>query len=555
MNSGVQCLTHCKALYDAIEKNSEENPGKGTSSLFDEFREILHKQWSSSSLIVPSSFKYIYSSRFRQFSGSDQHDCQEFLSFLLDGLLEDLNSHKHNKHSKHNKHNKPAPDPDPVQDQELSELLWEQHRQRNSSFLSDLVFGQFSSSVICDLGHLSLVFDPFLMVSLPIPRIESRSFQFIYFKENLKLPAYKSSFVGTTRSQVHDLIHFAASTFGLPQDQLKAAAALFDFNFKDFLHDLAPLDPSQVYFVYEVLSQSFIVIDQRKRKMVQSRATGPSVAYSRVLSLAGSETFEDVWRVVYNSLNKSHGGYLKEFEVVLDKQGTEEPRCFTLNYVNPLKDSQSETCRLCGKLCQNCCFPCSGLRVQESLPGSLRLEIIWSRNLADEDFKGFKSFLSHSSVEHARRALDSSRKSRVELARCIQEFQKEERLEGLNRIYCKKCQGLKEGTKQMSFSRLPQVLILHLKRFKQVQGTKVKDNQLVGFEVEGMKIVGKMEEGVYDLFAVANHYGDMNFGHYTAFCINHLDNQWYEFDDEKVSRVDPTQVVSAAAYLLFYQKR
>ena len=548
MNSGIQCLTHCKAFYDLIIKNSEENIEKGASILFDEFRDIFHKQWSSSSLIIPSSFKRIYSSRFRQFSGSDQHDCQEFLSFFLDGLLDDLNK---------NKHQKPAlgPIPDPISDQELSKLFWENHQQRNSSFLSDLMFGQFKSSITCDLGHLSQVFDPFLMVSLPIARIESRSFQFIFFKQNLKLPALKSSFIGTTRSQVQDLIKFASITFDLPQDHVKAAISFFDYNFKDFLNDLTPLDPGQTYFVYEVPSQSYIILDQRKRKMVQSRATGPSVAYTRVLSLTGNETFEDIWKVVFNSLKKYDNGYLHEFEIVLTKQGTEEPRCFTLNFVNLYRDSDTEICKLCEKSCQNCCFPCSDLKIHERLSGSFRLEIIWSRNLADEDFKGFKSFVPHSSVDHAKKFMDNSRKSRVELEKCIQEFQREERLEGLNRIFCKKCQGLKEGVKQMSFNRLPKVLVLHLKRFKQVQGSKVKDNQFVNFEIEGMKIIGKLEEAVYDLFAVANHYGDMSFGHYTAFCINHLNNQWYEFDDEKVTRLDPSQVVSAAAYLLFYQKR
>lgn len=42
---------------------------------------------------------------------------------------------------------------------------------------------------------------------------------------------------------------------------------------------------------------------------------------------------------------------------------------------------------------------------------------------------------------------------------------------------------------------------------------------------------------LYDLYAVANHYGTMLGGHYTAFCRNFLDRNWYEFNDERVSRV------------------
>jgi ubiquitin carboxyl-terminal hydrolase 4/11/15 len=38
----------------------------------------------------------------------------------------------------------------------------------------------------------------------------------------------------------------------------------------------------------------------------------------------------------------------------------------------------------------------------------------------------------------------------------------------------------------------------------------------------------------YDLFAISNHYGSLNGGHYTAYAKN-IDNKWYEFDDSCVS--------------------
>ena len=39
----------------------------------------------------------------------------------------------------------------------------------------------------------------------------------------------------------------------------------------------------------------------------------------------------------------------------------------------------------------------------------------------------------------------------------------------------------------------------------------------------------------YDLFAVSNHYGELEFGHYNANCLNYMDNQWYNFNDISVS--------------------
>lgn len=40
-------------------------------------------------------------------------------------------------------------------------------------------------------------------------------------------------------------------------------------------------------------------------------------------------------------------------------------------------------------------------------------------------------------------------------------------------------------------------------------------------------ITGSKEKGeklIYDLYAVSNHYGNMGFGHYTAYCKNPVTN-------------------------------
>lgn len=60
---------------------------------------------------------------------------------------------------------------------------------------------------------------------------------------------------------------------------------------------------------------------------------------------------------------------------------------------------------------------------------------------------------------------------------------------------------------------------------------------------------------IYDCYGVSNHYGNMGFGHYTAFCKNPLDNQWYEFDDGRVTMMKADQVATANAYNIFYRKR
>lgn len=63
------------------------------------------------------------------------------------------------------------------------------------------------------------------------------------------------------------------------------------------------------------------------------------------------------------------------------------------------------------------------------------------------------------------------------------------------------------------------------------------------------------EDNLYDLYAVCNHMGTMSGGHYTAYCRNPTDGQWYLYDDTRVDKLPTDKVTSNAAYLLFYARR
>jgi ubiquitin carboxyl-terminal hydrolase 22/27/51 len=56
---------------------------------------------------------------------------------------------------------------------------------------------------------------------------------------------------------------------------------------------------------------------------------------------------------------------------------------------------------------------------------------------------------------------------------------------------------------------------------------------------------------IYDLSAVVVHHGEgTNAGHYKCFCKR--DDQWFEYNDQKVMLASEKQVLGAEAYLLFY---
>lgn len=49
-----------------------------------------------------------------------------------------------------------------------------------------------------------------------------------------------------------------------------------------------------------------------------------------------------------------------------------------------------------------------------------------------------------------------------------------------------------------------------------------------------------------------NHYGTCDGGHYVAFAKNPVNNKWLKYDDQEVTSISQSDVVTQAAYILFY---
>ncbi|KAJ9639520.1 hypothetical protein H2199_006555 [Coniosporium tulheliwenetii] len=152
------------------------------------------------------------------------------------------------------------------------------------------------------------------------------------------------------------------------------------------------------------------------------------------------------------------------------------------------------------------------------------------------------------------------RKHGITLEDCFAETAKGEILSEENAWYCNRCKELRRASKTLEIWTLPDILVIHLKRFSANRGFRDKIDVLVDFPTEGLDLsdrVGLKEgkETIYDLFAVDNHYGGLGGGHYTAFAQNFYDKQWYEYNDSQVSQRTASSSVTPAAYLLFYRRR
>lgn len=227
----------------------------------------------------------------------------------------------------------------------------------------------------------------------------------------------------------------------------------------------------------------------------------------------------------------------------------------------------------------------------------------------------------------------------VSLTNCLEHFMSGEQLDSKNEYFCSACKRHVQAHKELTLWRLPKILVIQLKRFSRGSSILARKLEtpvefpLTGFQVPSFDEFGsensdtehpKAEPGkgdddaksqdsdsssssgdlwgrdeeeipenrhqqeidlwakapqrIYDCFGVVNHFGNMMFGHYTAYINPFVGrfgfpegsaegeslawNSWLECDDSHVRQVRAdgreqisNSVVTPAAYMLFYKLR
>mmetsp|Transcript_13273 Transcript_13273/g.24893 ORF Transcript_13273/g.24893 Transcript_13273/m.24893 type:complete len:440 (-) Transcript_13273:15-1334(-) len=177
INAAFQCLANTQPLVDYFlaglyeEEINETNPNGTRGELARCFGEVVCTQWLGDyEKIAPRYLVDVCLTYFPQFTGGDQHDSHEFLTSFLDKLHEDLNRVKEppSCHSAENT----------VTEEVIAALKWEEHLQNGCSVIVDLFQGQLKSTVRCTTcSYVSLTFDTFMYLSLPIPKTKVPTLQ------------------------------------------------------------------------------------------------------------------------------------------------------------------------------------------------------------------------------------------------------------------------------------------------------------------------------------------------------------------------------------------
>lgn len=252
MNSALQCLLHIPEInyYFLCNVFSKElnldNPLGNNGNVASSFGSLLKQAFDSttkSTSISPREFKYTIGHYSSMFLGYHQHDSQEFLSWLLDALHEDLNRiHKKPYCEKPELKDEEVDDPSAIS--KLADTCWSQHKLRNDSVIVDLFTGLYQSTLKCPTcSKVSITFDP-------------------YNDLTLSLPVSKKWYHTFTIVDLSDISKFENSILKLEVELNKNSS--FD-DLKKYISTFLNIDPKFLFF-YEIFQNSFYADLQRDYK-------------------------------------------------------------------------------------------------------------------------------------------------------------------------------------------------------------------------------------------------------------------------------------------------
>jgi len=589
------------ACDNYVEDINEDNPLGMKGEIARAFGEMVKNMWSGRyTYVVPRNFKMAVGRFAPQFSGYQQQDSQELLTFLLDGLHEDLNRIKKKPYVE-------MKDADGRLDDEIAGEAWENYKKRNDSVILDLFHGLLKSTVVCpECPKISVTFDPFCHLSLPLPVKKERQIEcFLVPMDHTKCPTQFKVTV-PKNGQMRDLCKAIASMVQGVNGNNLIVTDVYNHKFHKIynpdegLHHI--LDRDDI-FVYEVPTtdvedkETVIAPIYLREKKGGSMTYSPSHLFGQPLLIGlpkNNLTYETLYERVLGSLSRyvsppdegqewwknentealngsddskpsmaadpsedsnsplsdehqspdseNDPSNQMDFQEEDDHKGP--PKLFALNLVNSYGNSQIIELVNDG----------NPIKIKSmsyvALDWHPKAKELFYNEKAAEEFTQNDSY-------HMK---PSQKKQVVQLEECLELYTTKEKLGEDDAWYCPTCQKHQQATKKFDLWMLPSMLVISLKRFSYNRYWRDKLDTHVDFPTNGLDmgpyIINKNHgKAIYDLIAVSNHYGGMGGGHYTAYGKNKDDGRWYHFDDSSVTPISENAVVTKAAYVLFYQRR
>ncbi|KPU76965.1 uncharacterized protein Dana_GF13568, isoform C [Drosophila ananassae] len=635
MNAVLQCLSHTDILaeyfvldqykVDLKRRNKINSRKFGTKGeLTEQLANVLKALWTCKNESDHStSFKAVVDRYGTQFRSSTQHDAQEFLFWLLDKVHEDLNTASKRRYkSLKNSYGR--------SDEVIAAETLANHIRCNNSFVQAVFQAQFRSSLTCPrCDKQSNTFDPFHCISVQLPQLTQLTIfvTVVYIKKvprqvkmGLRVPA--GSPIVALREQLQTDTGIEGSCM-----------VLVDLNAEGFTRVFFDSQPVETVAsnenIYCIEVPEATPVPKAAGSGDSAAAAAPAPAPASVPAQADllllvanvyrAKDGKDVARFgapfsmkaprdcSYQELQKR---MLREMTLLLKPEvfsyATPPSEMFRIRLQDPSADPDTYLEQVEHPLLTEMIDLALSVLSAEAGPQHIKLLLEWSS--PEEYFLASKE--PDDVVEHESVARLSASKSGVTAAltleQCLEHYTKAETLSAEDAWRCPHCQQYLPVVKTLGLWSLPDILVVHFKRFRQHQSKgpqAAKLTTMVKFPLTAFDMSPHLARGVhesasssnglglslgsanpwkraktgesrsstlnsrseskdtrYDLYAVCYHQGDtLETGHYTAACKNPYDRQWYKFDDQRVSKVPEDaieeDIINNEAYMLFYQRR
>ncbi|XP_053132252.1 ubiquitin carboxyl-terminal hydrolase 31 [Hemicordylus capensis] len=583
---------------------------RGGGEVTEQLAQLVRALWTLEYTPQHSrEFKSIVSKNAMQYRGSSQHDAQEFLLWLLDRVHEDLNNAVKNN-------SRPSLKP-PLEDDVLIEGP---AFPINSTFVQELFQAQYRSSLTCPhCQKQSNTFDPFLCISLPIPLPHTRPLYITVVYRGKCSHCMRIGVAVPLSGTVARLREAVSRETKIPTKQIVLTEMYYDGFHRSFsdTDDLDSVQESDYIFAFEtpeifrpegILSQRGIHVNSNLNHLKYSADHHRASSYPPQGRLENSNprlaaASDKIVILVCNRactgqqgkrfgqpfvlhLEKTIPWDLLQKEILEKMQYFLRPSAclqvcpFSLRVVSAVGITYllpQEERPLCHLMVERALKSCG-----QGGPPHVKLVVEWDKETKDYLFVNTEDeYVPDAESVRQQRELHHQPQT-CTLSQCFQLYTKEEQLAPDDAWRCPHCKQLQQGSITLSLWTLPDVLIIHLKRFRQEGDRRMKLQNMVRFPLAGLDMTPHVvkrsqsswslpshwspwrrpyglgrdpEDFVYDLYAVCNHHGTMQGGHYTAYCKNSVDGLWYCFDDSDVQQLAENEVCKQTAYILFYQRR
>uniref|UniRef100_A0A670Z0C4 Ubiquitin carboxyl-terminal hydrolase n=1 Tax=Pseudonaja textilis TaxID=8673 RepID=A0A670Z0C4_PSETE len=575
MNSALQCLSNVPPLTEYFLNNhyldelNFSNPLGMKGEIAEAYADLIKQKWSGHHRsIVPRMFKTKVGHFASQFLGYQQHDSQELLSFLLDGLHEDLNRVKKKEYIE-------LKDAAGRPDEVIAEEAWRNHKRRNNSIIVDIFHGLFKSTLVCpECNKVSVTFDPFCYLSAPLPISKDRVMEVFFVSMDPCKKPEQYRLIVPKAGKVLDLCQALSEHTGVPAERMMVADVFSHRFYKIYQREesLSCILDRDDIFIYEVsvscledpASADAVVLPIYLRERTQGRDYSNSYygvvlfGHPLLVSVPRDQLSSDaLYEFLLHRLSSGTEETPSDTSVGEEGTSVEERRSPNTSPPQPPQSPRalSSSPPTANQAKRKCCLPQKQPKLLFTLrPVNSNGTSDW---LAGQE-EGNPGYVKHDSMGY------TPKKNPVKLQECIELFTTMETLEEENPWYCPTCKKHQLATKKLDLWSLPEILIIHLKRFSYTKFSREKLDTLVEFPIQGLDfsdfIIKPQKETdaslyKYDLIAVSNHYGGLRDGHYTTFARNKDTGTWFYFDDSSVSAVSNNQIESKAAYVLFYQRQ